>query len=216
MRRRFAGVAAAAVVAMATFGACGGDDGGPDVASLGGATADSADARSDDQPKRSFEDAMLEYARCMRRNGVDMPDPSFAGDGGGVAVIGRAPGGTGSGPSRAAVDAAEEECGPILHAAQRDMPKPSPEEQARMRDHAVGVARCMRGKGFDMPDPTFDDDGSVRVQIESRGGDAPGDGDEGSAPAPAREPDPAFMEAMESCQEQNGGPPLGATRQEER
>ena len=34
-----------------------------------------------------FEDAMLEYAQCMRANGVDMPDPDFS-SGGGIVDLG--------------------------------------------------------------------------------------------------------------------------------
>jgi hypothetical protein len=39
------------------------------------------------QGATEFEDALLEYAQCMRANGVDMPDPDFS-SGGGVIDLG--------------------------------------------------------------------------------------------------------------------------------
>src|SRR5919201_159324 len=60
-----------AVVAALALGACGGsdDDGG----------GSSASSRQD----KAFEGA-LKFAKCMRENGIDMPDPKFSGSGGGV------------------------------------------------------------------------------------------------------------------------------------
>lgn len=40
-----------------------------------------------EEEKAAIEDAMLEFAKCMRENGVDMPDPSDNG-GGGVTIGG--------------------------------------------------------------------------------------------------------------------------------
>jgi hypothetical protein len=43
------------------------------------------------------KDAMLAYAKCMRGQGVDMPDPKFSSSGGGVTFqLGKGPGGGGS------------------------------------------------------------------------------------------------------------------------
>ncbi len=41
-----------------------------------------AEAAFDDGEELSPEDAMLEYAQCMREHGIDMPDPEFRGGGG--------------------------------------------------------------------------------------------------------------------------------------
>jgi hypothetical protein len=69
--------------------------------------------RGDDFDVTAFQDALLEFAACMRSNGYDMPDPDFSGGGGG-------PGGGGGGPfgqiDRADPDfiAAEEACSDIM------------------------------------------------------------------------------------------------------
>lgn len=61
-------------------------------------------------------DAMLEYARCMRENGVDMPDPQF--DGGKVTIRGNSGSGQASGPGpnpeSEEFQAADEACSDIL------------------------------------------------------------------------------------------------------
>jgi hypothetical protein len=35
-----------------------------------------------EEDRQEMQDAMLEYAQCMRDNGYDMPDPDFSGEGG--------------------------------------------------------------------------------------------------------------------------------------
>jgi hypothetical protein len=52
-----------------------------------------------------FEDAVLEYAQCMRLHGIDMPDPDFSPDGGIIDL------GSGDGEAFEAADAA---CRPLL------------------------------------------------------------------------------------------------------
>jgi hypothetical protein len=54
-----------------------------------------------------FEDAMLEYAQCMRTNGVDMPDPDFS-SGGGIVDLGMIDG------DSAAFAHADEQCRDLL------------------------------------------------------------------------------------------------------
>ena len=66
---RFIPTLLAAAALAAGVGACGGDSGG----GAGGGT--SADTR----------DAGIKFARCMRENGIDFPDPT---GGGGVLQIG--------------------------------------------------------------------------------------------------------------------------------
>src|SRR5438128_1667943 len=76
----------AAVLALGvTASACGsggGGSGGKRVASLAAHTTTTT-ATGSKGDKKSFEDAMLEYARCMRQHGVDMPDPTFTDNGSG-------------------------------------------------------------------------------------------------------------------------------------
>src|ERR1700755_2324234 len=104
--------------------------------------------------------AMLNYAKCMREHGIDMPDPQF--DGGGV----RMTQGQGVDPdkARAAEDARrhfqEEVKAPAI----------SEEQQTEMRKRALANSKCMRDHGFNMPDPQFDDNGRVTMRIDRKSG----------------------------------------------
>jgi hypothetical protein len=94
------------------------------------------------------EEALQEYAACMREHGIDIPDPDTSG-GGGVFTIG----GEGSDPG--AFDEAGKVCDPILEGAFGEF-EMSPEQEAELRDQELVFARCMRDNGVDWPDPTGD------------------------------------------------------------
>jgi hypothetical protein len=137
---------------------------------------DSGDATAAD-PRAEFREAAVDYAQCMRENGVDMPDPDPNAPG----IQLRSPPGT----DRATMERAQEACQEILDKARP--PELSAEEQSEFRERALEQAQCMREHGIDMPDPTFDG-GGVRMQL----------------PPGSRE-DPAFQEAVEECMQQLGG-----------
>ena len=216
-RRRALCVALALAAGLAACGDGGGGDTDDGVASIdgdaaeqaadgGGGDGDGGGGRSGQGRDPEFEDAMLEYAQCMRDNGVDMPDPEF-GDDGSVSI--RAEGGPGaeggSGGEDADFEAAEEECSPIMEEARPEVDI-DPEEQAEMQDRMLEVAQCMREKGHDMPDPEFTDDGGVLMRSGPPGG---GEGGEG--------PGPEFEADMEDCQDEAGvegpgGGGFGASR----
>jgi hypothetical protein len=129
-----------ALAATASLVACGGED--PRPASGSGPDADS-------------RKAMLDFARCMRENGVDMPDPQF--DGGRVTM--RQDGKTNPETARAA----EKAC-----AKYRDAVKPpemSDEQKEEFKKRALENARCMREHGIDMPDPQFDENGGAQMRL---------------------------------------------------
>ena len=130
----------------------------------GGSASNGSDGTAKAAP--SFEDAMVDYAACMRDHGVDMPDPvqSDSGSGGGpmTFAIPLGASGPGSGPDPA-MEEATTACNSILEAAQQNMPKPSAEDEAKMRDQALKFAQCMRDHGVDMPDPTFDSSGAGMI-----------------------------------------------------
>ena len=113
MRNRLRPAIGFAVVALFTVpavAACGGGDGSGGVASLDGSSGSDADATTtttSDDP----QDAALKFTECMRKHGVDMPDPSAAG---GIRLTVR-PG------NQTKVDAAQKACQPLLQAA---APKP--------------------------------------------------------------------------------------------
>lgn len=84
------------------------------------------------------------YAKCMRQNGVDMPDPN--GDG----VLGAPAVKIGS-PEAEKMEAASEKCRTLLPAgAGGEPPKMSPEDIEKAR----AQSKCMRENGLpDYPDP---------------------------------------------------------------
>ncbi|HET6550761.1 MAG TPA: hypothetical protein VFG79_20025 [Solirubrobacter sp.] len=100
--------------------------------------------------------ALLDYARCMREHGIDMPDPKF--DGNRVEMRG----------PKTRIDEdkmreAEEACEKFRESVKP--PELSEQEKEEMRTAALAHARCMREQGIDFPDPTFDENGGALVRI---------------------------------------------------
>ena len=170
--RRILAGGALALAVVAT--ACGGptSSSADGVASLGGSTAtNTADAKKTDP-----QQAGLDFARCMREHGVDVPDPQSGA--GGMVMIGPGPGGDAggsfstSGPPAEFVEA-DEACRHFLEGLIGDGPSAiDPKEQ----DRALKFAQCMRDHGVDMPDPDFSA-GGIRVTV---GGPGSGGVDPGS------------------------------------
>lgn len=167
--RTFLVPAALAVGVLAT--ACGGGAGGATdgIASAGdGTPARNATDKATVDP----EQAGLDFARCMREHGVDMPDPQAGG--GGMVMIGPGPGevqaGRAVGPP-AGFEEAHEACKHILEDLIGDGPGPmDPAEQ----DRALRFAQCMRDNGIDLPDPDFSG-GGISITIGRQGGIGPDD-----------------------------------------
>ena len=125
----------------------------------GGSSEPDADASQDPGA------AALAWAKCMRENGVDIPDPKPQDDGEGGSV-GLAPGvgGPMPGVDGKAFSAAKEACAKYA----KDMGGVdgggfTEKDKQRM----VDFARCMRKQGVDMPDPDLDSsDGQMGVEID--------------------------------------------------
>jgi hypothetical protein len=157
-----------AVAATATFAGCGADS--PTSAADG--------AKGDEAANRK---AMLDLAACMRKNGVDMPDPQFSG--GRVTQKMRK-----TNPDT--LRAAEKACAKLQ--AKIKAPEMSDAQRAEFKQEALANARCMRSHGIDFPDPEFDPNGGARLKL---GG--------------AVNPDsPKFQKAQEACRDTlpGGGP----------
>jgi hypothetical protein len=163
-------VMAVAVTALA-LAACGGGEGS------GGGQSD----------QEKFQEFALKQARCLRRHGIDVPDPK---PGRGLIMDSRV-----ANPEQfeRAQRACEKEVG------RPPVPQLSEQEQREFREAALKHARCMRDQGIDFPDPTFGANGEVRVELR-------GDGD---GPRPD---DPAFKAAEEKCRKYLGK--AGLTRME--
>ena len=188
----------AVVVAAGLLGACGGSGGAesPDVASLdeGTATTDTSNSDGTDNSAVTQEDreqALLDYAECMRDHGIDMPDPKISSEEGGGILIEQDAGGD-MNPESEEFQQADKACQPILEDAMGDI-EVDPEQQAEMREQLLEFAQCMRDHGIDMEDPVFDENG--RVQIKTNGPDGSG-GDPRS--------DEDFQAAQEACNPDGG------------
>ncbi|MEU8593965.1 hypothetical protein AB0D07_09615 [Streptomyces globisporus] len=133
-RARGRSLAAACALAAAlalTATACSGDGGGTKG---GGSASDS---------KKTKEDQALEHRKCLREQGLDIPEPKPGENGMGVTIDG---GSMGKEKMEKAFKACEDK-------AVGGEPKEMTQAE---KDKAVAYARCMRQNGFDMPDPKFD------------------------------------------------------------
>lgn len=155
---------------------------------------------------------MLEFARCMRDHGIDMPDPTFDGQGHVQMTLNGGP------KDESKMKAAQTACQPIMDRAQQDAPRPSPEEQAAMRDKLLGFAKCMREHGVNIPDPSFDANGGVGIKATAHGGQSP-DSPSSASVAPTQQlniggvdinlSDPNVKAAMDACDAAGKGLPKG-------
>ncbi|MFF3972141.1 hypothetical protein ACFYZ6_20175 [Streptomyces rubiginosohelvolus] len=133
-RARGRSLAAACALAAAlalTATACSGDGGGTKG---GGSASDS---------KKTKEDQALEHRKCLREQGLDIPEPKPGENGMGVTIDG---GSMGKEKMEKAFKACEDK-------AVGGGPKELTQAE---KDKLVAYARCMRKNGFDMPDPKFD------------------------------------------------------------
>ncbi len=129
-----------ALMTVFSLAACGGENKGDGPASLnGGNKAGEQQAAGDDVPKDPKE-AIQKWAKCMRDNGIDMPEQS--GDGM-IALPGiRA-------DDKEAMDKHEK----ANAACKKYMPKSeyNPDDPAE-KDKRAKINQCLREKGVDVPD----------------------------------------------------------------
>ena len=185
-----AAVVVALVLALA-LSACGGEggaDGSDGVAALGDT---SSEATADDgSAAKDRREGALEFARCMRQNGIDHPDP----DENGMFQIEPNQSFDPQSPEfREAAKACEKHLGEL-----GPPPEPSPEERKKMEEQLLALAKCMREQGIDMPDPDFGGE---------RGGFAL------TLPEGLDPEDPDFRAAQEACREYSpeANPPGGGS-----
>ena len=139
------GLALALALALA---ACGTPADGDQVASLSGGDATTTTKGTGDDGKDPQQQA-IDFARCMREHGVDMPDPEVDDQGRVRVRIGA--GGDGRRPDPKKLEEAQKACGGLMGGG--DGPG---QIDPAARDAMVSFARCMREHGVDMPDPTGD------------------------------------------------------------
>src|SRR5919198_1218149 len=133
-------VAAAAAFTLLALAACGGGGGSGGVASMDGSSHSGTTGTSTTGTKDPQE-AALEFAKCMREHGVDMPDPKFGK--GGIVVQKNASGDTGVDPDDPTFKAAQKACQPIVDKAAREAGLPTPKGPSTNRSGGAGP--CTRG-----------------------------------------------------------------------
>jgi hypothetical protein len=152
--------------------------------------------------------ARLNFAKCMRQHGINIPDPSSgggpAGGGGAFRTLRNYP--------QAQRQAALQACQTYLTQAFGNI---SPAQSAQFRQQLVKYAQCMRSHGIDIPDPTTSTAGggfglrralgsvdrnspafqaankacaSLRPRFGGRGGGPGGGGPGGGGPGPGGAP----------------------------
>jgi hypothetical protein len=133
---------------------------------------------SDGVTRADVQDAGVEYARCMRKDGIDVADPQVGTNGlRGVRTndeLRDEPG----------FQAADEACRKFLTDVIGEI---SPEQRRELQDARLKFARCMRGEGFDVPDP------------QPGAGPGAGGGQGGGGLANLDPSDPRVQRAMEKC-----------------
>lgn len=85
-------------------------------------------------------DNALKMRKCLRENGVDMPDPKPGEDPRGMTL--------GAGMDQEVLKKAMDKCGMKGPGSGGEVPQAE-------KDKALKQAKCMRDNGFDMPDPEF-------------------------------------------------------------
>lgn len=162
---------------------CGGSGGdGDEVASLSG--SDSATTTTT-TGAADREQALLDFAACMREHGVPIQDPQVDSDGNLRLQPGQ--GGVGN-VDQATLRKAREACQEHLQGVIQGF---TPQDQSRLQDSLVKYAGCMRQNGYDVPDPDFTQGGFRGFFVEL-------DRD-----------DPAFKKAHEACQQHLAQLPRG-------
>jgi hypothetical protein len=166
---------AAILFAAGALAACGGGGSAasPEVASLdeGSATTSPTTDDTAEVTPEDREDALLDFAQCMRDHGIDMPDPQISEDGNGGVLIEQREGAGGIDPESEEFQAAQEECDSILEDGMGAI-ELDPEQQAEMQERLLDFAQCMRDHGIDMPDPVFGEDGRVEIRADAPDGGA--------------------------------------------
>jgi hypothetical protein len=190
---RFFRLTLAIVALVALVAACSGTANGPGVATLDDPSASGSPGASPAASAMTPQDAALAFARCMRENGVDMPDPKVTtGTDGGVSIDQQG----GAPVSKDKMEAANKVCQHFMAAAGPG--GPGGHISAEDLDKLLQFAKCMREHGIDMPDPNGD--GGIVFKVDNSGSNTVGKGI-GSPD------DPKFQAAQTACKEFLPGKP---------
>ena len=127
---------------VAVFAACtiGGEE------SQGVVTIESTTVTTVVDEETTFEEGVLEFAQCMREEGINFPDPTFDIDGNpqfdNLEI-----------ENEEEFESAFENCEDILRNALPEQFDLDPEVEAALVDASLECSQCMRDQGIDFPDP---------------------------------------------------------------
>ena len=127
---------------MLIFSACtiGGEE------SEGVVTIESTTATTVVVEEVTFEEGVLDFAQCMREEGINFPDPTFDIDGNpefdNLEI-----------ENEEEFETAFENCEDILRNALPEQFDLDPEVEAALVDASLEFSQCMREQGIDFPDP---------------------------------------------------------------
>ena len=130
------------LVFVAIFTACtiGGEE------SQGVVTIESTTVTTVADEETTFEEGVLEFAQCMREEGINFPDPTFDIDGNpqfdNLEI-----------ENEEEFESAFENCEDILRNALPEQFDLDPEVEAALVDASLEFSQCMRDQGIDFPDP---------------------------------------------------------------
>jgi hypothetical protein len=151
-------VIATAFLAFVASGCGSSDSSDEGVAALDtGAAAAAGETQTTEQAEQDPQEAALEWAQCMREQGVDVPDPKV--ESGGRITIRPGAGARvdrGGEKFREAIEA----CGSPLGNAR---PRLTEEQREQLEETMLEFAKCMREQGIDFPDPDFSGGGVFRA-----------------------------------------------------
>jgi hypothetical protein len=148
--------------------ACGGgsSDGGDDVASLGDPAEAADGGESTSTTALDPEEASLAFEQCMAEHGIEVHVfAASEGDAGerSVQVDELEPGeDPPPPPDPEELEAAQEECDPLLESTFRDL-ELSPEQEAEMRDAQLEMQRCLEDHGIEGFEATGDGGFGMRL-----------------------------------------------------
>ncbi len=176
---------AAALAALVLVAGCGaGSEASNEVASLNGDTDVETAAETD---STDTAQAALDFAQCMRDNGVDMEDPTFDADGNLQGGFGPGPG-AGDGPGadfeseevRTALDACQE----LLDGVAFGGPGGGDFDPSAISDGLLAYTSCLRDEGLNVDDITLGQPGADGAGPTPGDGDGPAGGFAGGGPPP--------------------------------
>ena len=127
---------------LSVFSACtiGGEE------SQGVVTIESTTETTIEDEEITFEEGVLDFAQCMREEGINFPDPTFDIDGNpqfdNLEI-----------ENEEEFERAFENCEDILRNALPEQFDLDPEVEAALVDASLEFSQCMRDQGIDFPDP---------------------------------------------------------------